>query len=125
MDTTQWPSMKKIISERFLQKTQQEWTEIFEDTDACVTPVLDLLSASHHPHNLESSSFMKNNVTEKYEPLPAPRLSRTPAHSTVRPDPKVGEHTFEVLKESGFSDEEINDLERECTIEQWKPKSSL
>ena len=39
-DRTTWPSMKSKIQERFLQKTKQEWEEVFLGKDACCTPVL-------------------------------------------------------------------------------------
>lgn len=32
---------KEEVSKIFKAKTQAEWTAIFKDTDACVTPVID------------------------------------------------------------------------------------
>lgn len=62
----------------FLQKTQAEWQAIFDQTDACVTPVLGLGDAPLHQHNAFRGSFIRN-AEGKYDPAPAPRLSRTPA----------------------------------------------
>ncbi|KPI35760.1 Isopenicillin N epimerase component 2 [Cyphellophora attinorum] len=36
-----WPERKKIIANRFKQKTRHEWRTIFDSTDACVSPVLE------------------------------------------------------------------------------------
>lgn len=125
MDIQQWPTMKKKIADVFSQKSQHEWNSIFQGTDACVTPVLEISEAPDHPHNKSSGSFMRNDVSGRFEPVPAPRLSRTPAIETVRADPKIGEHTLEYLRESGFTDEEIEGLERDGVIQQWKPQASL
>jgi len=35
-----WPATKEIFAAKFREKTRDEWTEIFEGVDACVTPVL-------------------------------------------------------------------------------------
>ncbi len=40
MDRAQWPAMKERFAEVFAAKTRDEWTNVFEDLDACVTPVL-------------------------------------------------------------------------------------
>ena len=39
MDRQSWPEMRESIRERFLQKTRQEWEQVFDGTDACCTPV--------------------------------------------------------------------------------------
>ena len=39
-DYSKWPQMKKDFTEAFASKTRDEWTAIFEGSDACVTPVL-------------------------------------------------------------------------------------
>jgi alpha-methylacyl-CoA racemase len=38
-DKTQWPSLKAAFETKFRQKTREEWEEVFDGTDACVTPV--------------------------------------------------------------------------------------
>src|ERR1035438_6642694 len=47
-DRASWPAMKERFAEVFREKTREEWTEIFADTDACVTPVLSPREAAHH-----------------------------------------------------------------------------
>ena len=39
LDRQSWPQMRENIRERFLQRTRQEWEQIFDGTDACCTPV--------------------------------------------------------------------------------------
>lgn len=68
----------------FKTKTQREWTELFENVDACVFPVLDWETADQHPHNSARKMFVPKNLTDgSVVPAPAPLLSRTPAASSV------------------------------------------
>jgi alpha-methylacyl-CoA racemase len=45
-DSRNWVELSGIFRRRFLEKTQTEWCEIFEGTDACVSPVLPMLEAA-------------------------------------------------------------------------------
>ncbi|KAJ9619684.1 hypothetical protein H2203_008466 [Taxawa tesnikishii (nom. ined.)] len=38
-DRHNWPALKKIFRDRIKTRTQAEWKEVFDGTDACVTPV--------------------------------------------------------------------------------------
>ena len=52
--------MKSKLRDIFKTKTRQEWCQIFDGSDACVTPVLELDEAPDHPHNKARESFVKN-----------------------------------------------------------------
>lgn len=41
-DRASWPALRKLFTDRFRTKTRKEWEEVFDGTDACVTPVLSL-----------------------------------------------------------------------------------
>ncbi|MGN5479847.1 CoA transferase [Cupriavidus basilensis] len=58
-------------------RTRDEWTALFEGTDACVAPVLDFTEAPHHPHLQARGTFIE--VDGIMQPAPAPRFSRTPS----------------------------------------------
>ena len=75
MDRTQWPAMKERFVEIFAQKSRDEWTRIFADTDACVTPVLSPREAAHHPYNTDRNVF---STEGDIQPRPMPRFSATP-----------------------------------------------
>ncbi|XP_042303777.1 alpha-methylacyl-CoA racemase-like [Sceloporus undulatus] len=124
MSFSDWPEMKKIFADVFSTKTQAEWCAIFDDIDACVTPVLTLDAAALHPHSKERGSFLKNDQDE-ISPRPSPILSRTPAVPSSKRDPFIGEHTKEVLLEYGFSKEEISQLLSLKVIEVNNPKANL
>ena len=44
--------LKVKVAEIFRGKTRAEWCELFDGSDACVTPVLSQREAPTHPHNL-------------------------------------------------------------------------
>lgn len=50
--------LQQIFTDRFLTRTREEWAAIFDNVDACVTPVLSLAEAPVHPHNLDRGVFV-------------------------------------------------------------------
>uniref|UniRef100_A0AAX7UHL9 Alpha-methylacyl-CoA racemase n=1 Tax=Astatotilapia calliptera TaxID=8154 RepID=A0AAX7UHL9_ASTCA len=124
MSFDDWPELRRIFTERFASKSQAEWSEIFDGTDACVTPVLSFDQVSSHPHNRERGSFMKDSSGEE-SPRPAPVLSRTPAEPCLTSDPVTGEHTAEVLQEYGFTSPQINQMLSAGVIECNAVKAKL
>ena len=63
MDKGSWAHMKTVFEKRFKEKTRREWEEIFDGTDACVTPVLK----------------MKELEEQGYEQRPVVGLTGSPA----------------------------------------------
>lgn len=45
-----WPALRAKMIAIFKTRTRAEWCAVLEGTDACVTPVLTLDEAAHHPH---------------------------------------------------------------------------
>jgi alpha-methylacyl-CoA racemase len=88
--------MKERLAEIFRTKTRAEWCEIMEGSDVCFAPVLNMLEAPHHPHNVERGTFVE--VAGLVQPGPAPRFSRTAAE-VQRPPSHAGQHTEEILGE--------------------------
>ena len=109
--------VRQIFTRAFKSRTQAEWCQIFDDVDACVTPVLTMDEAVRHPHNVAQKSFMTDG-SGPAQAIPAPRLSRTPGVSTVRPLPTRGQHTTEILRSSGFTMQDIRKLEKDNVIKQ-------
>jgi len=99
MDKESWPTLRKNLETRFMDKTRDEWCEIMEGTDICFAPVLSMKEAINHKHNLERQSFFTlENVAQ---PSPAPKFSYT--NSEVKNPPvKVGTHTKEVIGSLGL-----------------------
>ena len=107
MDQSQWPMMKQRFETIFQRKTREEWCEVFEGHEVCAAPVLSMLEAPDHPHNVARGTFAEFEGARP--PAPGPRFSRTPGelHSVA---PRVGEHTGEILAAWGFEADEIAEL---------------
>lgn len=106
-DKANWPAMHVLFEQTFQTKTRDEWTVIFEGTDACVAPVLDFSEAENYPHNAERNVFFnRNGITQT---AVAPRLSRT-----ISDVPKAaiatGQEGNAVLAEVGLTESEIKSL---------------
>ncbi|MFE9448218.1 CaiB/BaiF CoA transferase family protein [Streptomyces sp. NPDC006739] len=95
-DQARWGELRERIAARFRSRTRDEWTAVFEGSDACVAPVLSLREAPHHPHLAARGTFTDHDgITQ---PAPAPRFSATPA--TVRTGPaRPGTATEEVARD--------------------------
>ncbi|RPH97983.1 MAG: CoA transferase [Lysobacterales bacterium] len=113
MDPAAWPQLKERFAGIFSTRTRAEWSEAFEGTDACVTPVLTLAEAALHPHNTERRTFLRPNGA--LQAAPAPRFSRSRPEMRL-PPPEPGEHSEAVLDEFGFGPEEIAALRRAGAI---------
>ena len=75
-----------MLAELFATRTRREWCELLEDTDTCVTPVLDRDEAPRHPHNVARGSFVEHDGL--LQPAPSPRFSRTPGAVADPPPPR-------------------------------------
>ncbi|MDH6212964.1 CaiB/BaiF CoA transferase family protein [Streptomyces pseudovenezuelae] len=95
-DWARWGELREAVAARFRSRTREEWTAVFEGTDACVAPVLSLGEAPHHPHLAARGTFTDHGgITQ---PAPAPRFSATP--TTVRTGPaQPGADTAEVARD--------------------------
>jgi alpha-methylacyl-CoA racemase len=95
-DWTRWGELREAVAARFKSRTRDEWTIVFESTDACVAPVLSLREAPGHPHLAARGTFTDHGgITQ---PAPAPRFSATP--TDVRTGPaRPGAHTADVARD--------------------------
>lgn len=112
-DKSRWPAAKERLAAVFRTRTRQEWCDLLEGTDACFAPVLTMSEAIHHPHNVARGMFTE--VDGIVQPAPAPRFSRTPAR-VKRPSAKPGEHTDEILLESGLDADKVAGLRERSVV---------
>ncbi|MFI8789360.1 CaiB/BaiF CoA transferase family protein [Streptomyces sp. NPDC055105] len=82
-DLARWGELRDAVAARFKSRTREEWTAVFEGSDACVAPVLSLREAPGHPHLAARGTFTDHGGLT--QPAPAPRFSATP--TAVRSGP--------------------------------------
>ena len=78
--------LRELFADRFKTKTRDEWTAIFEGTDACTTPVLTFTEATENEHIVARNGLIE--IEEVVQHAPAPRFSRTPG-GIPTPPPSV------------------------------------
>ena len=101
-DRSQWPALKEKLAAVLATRTRDAWCAVFEGSDACVAPVLDMDEAPLHAHNLSRNTFIEVNGI--IQPAPAPRFSGTPAGQPTPPQP---DGDAQVLSDWGFSADEL------------------
>ncbi|MBQ0797101.1 CaiB/BaiF CoA-transferase family protein [Zhongshania sp.] len=115
MDKAQWPARRAQMAARLLEKTRDEWAALFEGSDACVAPILDMDEAEHYAHNAVRKNLVRrDNVLQS---APAPRFSRTPGeiqHSPVA----EGADTVSIMAGLGWDDEAITQFLNSGVIKQ-------
>ena len=114
-DRTGWPVLRQRLADAFATRTRDEWAEVFEGLDACVSPVLSLGEAPRHPHLAHRRSVVEVDGVE--QPAPAPRFSRTPGQLGLTPRP-AGADTREALQAWGFAADEVDELQRDAVVVQ-------
>ena len=103
----------------FRARTRDEWVAWFREVDACVEPVNTIEEMLRHPQVQYRGLVVEENVlreepVEQASDSPSQRIG-SPFQFTKRthksPAPALGEHTWDVLRQVGFDDEEVRQLE--------------
>jgi alpha-methylacyl-CoA racemase len=102
-----WPVLRERLAAVFLQRTQADWCQLLEGSDACFAPVLDLSEAAAHPHNQARATVVC--VDGVWQPAPAPRFDKTPTQVPAKA-PLAGAHTPAVLAEAGLDPDAVQVL---------------
>ncbi len=98
----------------FMERTRAQWQAFAADHDCCLEPLLELDEALVSELVREREMVIELRQPGARAPvrqLGVPvKLSRTPGDPVRRPGPGLGEHTAELLRESGYAAEEIDAL---------------
>lgn len=77
LDPSRWAELEQQFAAVFRTRTREAWGEVFEGTDACVTPVLTMSEVGAHPHNVDRAALLA--TPDGPMPSPAPRFTGHPA----------------------------------------------
>ena len=86
-DRSKWAELRALLAAAFATRTRDEWAEVFDSTDACVTPVLSMAEALEHPHLRDREAF--GDIDGVPQPMPAPRFDRSVPPAPTAPGSRI------------------------------------
>lgn len=110
-----WTRRDEIFAKtakKLKDKTSDEWLDLFRNADVWAGPVYGYEDLINDPQIVHNGTFIEyDHPTEGHVKVPGfpYKFSKTPP-SVRRGAPLAGEHTFEVLREAGFANDEIRGL---------------
>jgi len=113
MTASMWAERHRQYEDVFARKTQAEWVDIFEGTDACVAPILKMSEAPKHSHMRTREVFQE--IDGVMQASPAPRFSRSEVAALTKPN-GPGHDSEAILEEAGYSAEQISRLRASNTL---------
>ena len=104
-------TLREEIARAIKTRTQKEWTQVFENVEACVEPVLEPEEVLAEPQlNHRKMFFGMEHPTAGTLKLMSTPLRLAGRSAPHLPAPRLGEHTAEILKRLGLPEEEIDSL---------------
>ena len=107
----------KIVGERISTRSRAEWIDVFNKEGVPCGPIYNLKEAFSDPQILHQEMVLESPQPDGPIKMPGfpVKLSEVPAR-VRRPSPQTGEHSHEILKEVGYSEEEIDLLRQKKVI---------
>jgi crotonobetainyl-CoA:carnitine CoA-transferase CaiB-like acyl-CoA transferase len=112
------PELTKLLEEKLVGKTTKEWEALLDEAGVANGPILYIDEVFQDRQVLHQKMLleMDHPTVGKIKTLGFPaKLSRTPGQLRL-PPPLLGQHTEEVLKELGYSLQEIETMRTEGVI---------
>lgn len=106
-----------MLDRRLRDRTTAEWLELFSAAHIPATSVNAVEDLFDDPHLAEVGFFERvEHPTEGSLRLARPAVDLGGGSAAMRPAPRIGEHTGEILGELGYSSTEIEKLCREGAV---------
>ncbi len=111
-----------LLEEIFSSQPREYWIKLLEEHGVPVAPVYEVDEVFNDPYIRETGIVveMKHSSLGSVKQLIQPILFNGERLLSKQPPPLKGEHTIEVLKEIGYSMEEIKALKRDGVV--WYPE---
>lgn len=119
-DKERQPEIIADIQSIMLQKNRDEWVDFMTGADICFTPVLTMEEMCEHPQVKAREMILKlanaNNSGKDVAIAGIPvKLSATPGNASLN-FPALGQHNEEILRQAGYTDEEMAGFRSEQII---------
>lgn len=107
--------IKRQIREIILTKTRDEWMALFDETNACVDPVLSLSEALNDDNAKERGLVVEIDLPSggTVRQIAGPVKFSETCHEYKKAGVPPGTHTREVMLALGYTDEEVDRFEEE------------
>ena len=106
------------VKDLFASKTQQEWLELFEGVDTCITPVLtpEETLKDRHLKERKTITSMEDSQRGETTQIGFPAKFSEALNARRSPAPFFGQHTQEILNSLGYTSSEIEQLAKDGVI---------
>lgn len=113
-------SLKEDVKALFQTKTRDEWTELALQADICLTPILEMDELESEEYLQERKMFVEHEhpVYGKYKGIQQPIKFTGENENPGWAPPLMGEDNTEILKELGYQEEVIQEMQQEGVISQ-------
>jgi crotonobetainyl-CoA:carnitine CoA-transferase CaiB-like acyl-CoA transferase len=104
--------LNKLLDDHFSQKPTSHWLPALEAADVFCAPVLDYEQLTSHEQVATNGYTLQTDHRKAGQTriIPAPiSFSETPVDST-HPEPTLGEHTDQILRDAGCGEPELAEL---------------
>lgn len=113
------PALREVLEPLFATRPTAEWIDALDDADVLCGPLLtypELIAEEHVAKGDALVTVEHPAIGEMRAPVFPGRLSETQACVSGPPPPLPGEHSEQILAESGFDEDEIRDLLRSGVV---------